>query len=147
MNSSLYPLVIGLVALALATAAGLWLRKRDGLIRESTPQDSNELVSLLTEVGFTAKGPAVVHFSATWCAPCRAVRINAEKVVGDLAGAPFAPQDIEVDIDENPRLASYLKVLSLPTTVIVDRDGGQRFRAAGVPSVADLRTALEPLTS
>jgi hypothetical protein len=36
-------------------------------------------------------------------------------------------------------------VLSLPTTLIFDADGRQRYRASGVPKAADLRSALEPL--
>ncbi|HEU4360364.1 MAG TPA: thioredoxin, partial [Mycobacterium sp.] len=36
-------------------------------------------------------------------------------------------------------------VLSLPTTVIFDAHGRQRYRATGVPTVTDLRSALEPL--
>jgi len=36
-------------------------------------------------------------------------------------------------------------VLSLPTTLIFDVDGRQRYRTSGVPSAADLRSALQPL--
>lgn len=145
MSGSLYPLVIGLAALMLATAAGLWLRKRDGELRHAPIDESAELVALLTEVGFTGRGPAVVHFSADWCAPCKAVARVVGGVVTELAHLPHPPQDLEVDIDENPRLASYLRVLSLPTTFIIERGGAQKFRAAGVPSAADLRGVLEPL--
>jgi hypothetical protein len=52
---------------------------------------------------------------------------------------------VEIDMDENPAAARRLSVLSLPTTFIFDADGRQRYRAAGVPTAADLRSALEPL--
>jgi thioredoxin-like negative regulator of GroEL len=52
---------------------------------------------------------------------------------------------MEIDIDTNPAAAKRFSVLSLPTTFIFDAGGRQRYRSAGVPKVADLRTALEPL--
>jgi thioredoxin-like negative regulator of GroEL len=52
---------------------------------------------------------------------------------------------VEIDMDENPGAARKLSVLSLPTTFIFDADGRQRYRTAGVPKAADLRSALEPL--
>lgn len=36
-------------------------------------------------------------------------------------------------------------MLSLPTTLIFDADGRQRYRSSGVPGAADLRSALKPL--
>ena len=52
---------------------------------------------------------------------------------------------VEIDIDADPAAARRLSVLSLPTTFIFDADGHQRYRAAGVPTAADLRAALAPL--
>jgi len=52
---------------------------------------------------------------------------------------------VEIDMDANPAAARRLSVLSLPTTFIFDAKGHQRYRTAGVPTAADLRTALEPL--
>ena len=45
----------------------------------------------------------------------------------------------------NPDAARRLSVLSLPTTFVFDADGRQRYRASGVPTAADLRSALQPL--
>jgi hypothetical protein len=52
---------------------------------------------------------------------------------------------IEIDIDANPLAARRFSVLSLPTTLILDADGHQRYRTTGVPKAADLRAALQPL--
>jgi hypothetical protein len=51
----------------------------------------------------------------------------------------------EIDIDADPAAARRFSVLSLPTTLIFDADGRQRYRAAGVPTAAALRSALQPL--
>jgi thioredoxin-like negative regulator of GroEL len=52
---------------------------------------------------------------------------------------------VEIDMDANPAAARRLSVLSLPTTLIFDAGGRQRYRASGVPKADDLRSALTPL--
>jgi thioredoxin-like negative regulator of GroEL len=54
---------------------------------------------------------------------------------------------VEVDMDANPEAAKRLSVLSLPTTIIFDAGGHPRYRATGVPTAADLRSALRPFLS
>jgi thioredoxin-like negative regulator of GroEL len=63
------------------------------------------------------------------------------QVCADLPGVAH----VEIDMDANPGPARRLSVLSLPTTIIFDADGRPRYRTTGVPSAADLRSALEPL--
>jgi hypothetical protein len=67
--------------------------------------------------------------------------------LGLSQSAPTVPEvaHVEIDLDANPAAAKQLSVLSLPTTFIFDADGRQRYRASGVPKVADLRSALTPL--
>ena len=94
-----------------------------------------------TDLGLSRTGPTVVHFSAVWCGPCAGVRQVVNQVVADLPDVAH----VEIDMDTNPAAARRLSVLSLPTTFIFDRDGRQRYRTAGVPKAADLRSALVPL--
>jgi thiol-disulfide isomerase/thioredoxin len=82
-----------------------------------------------------------VHFTAVWCGPCAGVRRVVNQVCEDLP----AVAHVEVDMDVNPAAAKRLSVLSLPTTFIFDADGRQRYRVNGVPTAADLRSALVPL--
>jgi thiol-disulfide isomerase/thioredoxin len=126
-----------LAALGGATLIGLVVNRRSGVLREAGPRPEPETADL----GLSDAGPTVVHFSAVWCGPCASVRRVVEQVCEDLP----AVAHVEVDIDANPVAAKQLSVLSLPTTFIFDADGRQRYRSAGVPKVADLRTALEPL--
>ena len=93
------------------------------------------------DLGLSGTGPTVVHFSAVWCGPCAAVRRVVNEVCTDLPGVAH----VEIDMDANPAAARRLSVLSLPTTFIFDGDGRQRYRAAGVPRAADLRSALAGL--
>jgi thiol-disulfide isomerase/thioredoxin len=129
-----------LAALASATAIGVTVNKRSGVLRktgsktDATDQDTSDL-------GLSGTGPTVVHFSADWCGPCASVRRVVDQVCADLPDVAH----VEIDIDANPVAARRLAVLSLPTTFIFDADGRQRYRSAGVPKAADLQTALRPL--
>ena len=124
-------------ALGVAVVVGVLLNRRSGIVRESF----DPLVGDTADLGLSGTGPTVVHFSAVWCGPCAAVRRVVSEVCTDLP----AVAHVEIDMDANPAAARRLSVLSLPTTFIFDGDGRQRYRAAGVPRAADLRSALAPL--
>ena len=136
-------------ALGVAVVAGVLLKRRSGLLRETSgdsPGDSpgdgaTQAPSEIAELGLSRTGPTVVHFSAVWCGPCAAVRRVVDQVCGELPDVAH----VEIDMDANPAAARRLSVLSLPTTFIFDARGRQRYRTAGVPRAADLRSALEPL--
>ncbi|WAC92327.1 thioredoxin family protein [Mycobacterium sp. Aquia_213] len=128
-------------ALALAAVVGWLMTRRSGAIKEvdSGPRQSTGVDT--ADLGLSSTGPTVVHFSAPWCGPCDRVRRVVDQVcdnMGDVA-------HVEVDIDANPAAARRFSVLSLPTTLIFDVNGRQRYRTSGVPKAADLRSALEPL--
>lgn len=124
-------------ALGLAGVAGILHNRRHGVVRDTDhPADLDT-----SDLGLSATGPTIVHFTAAWCGPCAAVRRVIDQVRADLP----AVAHVEIDMDANPAAARRLSVLSLPTTFIFDADGQQRYRTAGVPKAADLRAALGPL--
>ena len=132
-------LVAVLAALVVAAVVGWLLNRRAGQVRATDPTTAGEVDT--SDLGLSADGPTVVHFSASWCAPCTQVRRVVSQVcdgLGDVA-------HVEIDMDANPAAARRLSVLSLPTTFIFDAGGRQRYRAAGVPKADDLRSALAPL--
>ena len=139
MSSSVLVLVVLIVALAVAAVIGLLLTRRSGKLKP-IPLTPVPVVDP-AELGLSTTGPTVLHFSATWCGPCAAVRRVVDQVCGELAGVAH----VEIDMDANPEAARRLSVLSLPTTFIFAGDGRQLYRTAGVPKAADLRAALEPL--
>ncbi|OBG30244.1 thioredoxin family protein [Mycobacterium sp. 852002-51057_SCH5723018] len=124
-------------ALAVATVAGWLLTRRSGRLRTVGPTAATDAADL----GLSASGPTIVHFSAPWCGPCDRVRRVVGQVCDDLGDVAH----VEIDLDANPSAARRFSVLSLPTTLIFDGDGRQRYRSSGVPKAADLRSALEPL--
>jgi thiol-disulfide isomerase/thioredoxin len=129
------------VAAALASAAvvGWLVNRRAGHIRATYPATADEVDT--GDLGLSADGPTVVHFTAPWCSPCTQVRRVVTQVCTDLGDVAH----VEIDMDANPAAARRLSVLSLPTTFIFDAGGRQRYRASGVPKADDLRSALTPL--
>jgi thioredoxin-like negative regulator of GroEL len=128
-------------ALALAALVGWLLTRRAGSVREVRADAAASTEADADDLGLSRTGPTVVHFSAPWCGPCDRVRRVVDQVCNDMG----AIAHVEVDIDANPAAARRFSVLSLPTTLIFDLDGRQRYRASGVPKAADLRSALQPL--
>jgi thiol-disulfide isomerase/thioredoxin len=139
MNSTVVVLTVLVAALGIAYIIGRLLTLRAGLMKEVAPAEPSA-ENDNSDLGLSTTGPTVVHFSATWCGPCAAVRRVVDQVCGDLGVA-----HVELDLDANPVAARRLSVLSLPTTFIFDASGQQRYRTAGVPKSADLREALLPL--
>ena len=128
-------------ALGVAVVAGVLVKRRSGLLRETPGDRATQAPPEIAELGLSRTGPTVVHFSAVWCGPCAAVRRVVDQVCGELPDVAH----LEIDMDANPVAARRLSVLSLPTTFIFDARGRQRYRTAGVPKAADLRSALVPL--
>lgn len=135
--ASAFSVVAIVAAFGLATAVGVLHNRRHGVLRDTA--ESPELDT--SDLGLSATGPTIVHFTAVWCGPCAAVRRVVDQVCLQLPQVAHA----EIDMDANPAVARKFSVMSLPTTFIFDADGKQRYRTAGVPKAADLKAALEPL--
>jgi thiol-disulfide isomerase/thioredoxin len=140
-------ILVSLATFGLAALLGWLLTRRAGSVREvdsglSHAADPDHPDT--ADLGLSRAGPTIVHFSAPWCGPCDRVRRVVDQVcnqIGELGDVGH----VEIDIDANPEAARRFSVLSLPTTLIFDIDGRQRYRASGVPKGADLRSALVPL--
>jgi len=136
-----------IAGMAVAGMVGWWLNRRAGVLRTVRGRGSGADSGGADGAAFLGLDPGVatvVHFSAPWCGPCARLRRVVEQVCSDLDG-PAKVAHREIDIDANPAASQRFSVLSLPTTLIFDGDGRQRYRAAGVPTAAALRSALEPL--
>ena len=132
-------IVAVVAALALAAIIGWLMTRRAGEVRATAPETADKVDT--RDLGLSDSGPTVLHFSATWCGPCKQVRRVVDQVCADLGDVSH----VEIDMDDNPDAAKRLSVLSLPTTFVFDAHGRQRYRTAGVPRADDLRSALTPL--
>src|SRR6201995_3947042 len=98
-------IVAVVAALALAAVVGWLLNRRAGQVRATDPTTAGEVDA--SDLGLSADGPTVVHFSASWCAPCTQVRRVVNQVCDDLGDVTH----IEIDMDANPGAARRLSVL------------------------------------
>ena len=138
MNSSVVVvLAVIIAAFGVAYFIGRLLTLRSGMLRDAKAAADVDT----SDLGLSTTGPTVLHFTATWCGPCAAVRRVVDQVCDELPRVAH----VELDMDANPAIARRLSVMSLPTTIVFDSDGRPLFRMSGVPKAADLRAALEPL--
>lgn len=138
-----YAAIAIVAALAAAALVGWLINRRSGVLRETTDDTAAEMD--VGDLGLSRTGPTIVHFSAVWCGPCAAVRRAVDQVCDEISRRGGSVAHVEIDMDANPAAARRLSVLSLPTTFVFDAEGRQRYRSAGVPKAADLRSVLAPL--
>lgn len=140
MTVHLIGLVAVAAALALAGAAGLWWRRRDG--RFTAPGGDAALVTG-DEVGAPLGARAtLLQFSSEFCAPCRTTRT----LLADLAGTAGDVAHTELDAAEHLDLVRRLDVMRTPTVFVLDRDGRVVRRASGAPRRDEITAALAALT-
>lgn len=85
--------------------------------------------------------PTLVDFYATWCGPCKMMMPIIDKLHYSLSGKATI---LKVDVDKEQTLAAEYAIRSVPTLIIF-KDGEERWRASGVQSAATLLNALEKL--
>ncbi len=83
--------------------------------------------------------PVLVDFSASWCAPCRALSPIVDQVAVDFEGRARV---LKVDVDAAPELAEKYRVQSIPCVLFFSR-GEEVSRFVGLASKAKLTTLLE----
>lgn len=135
------PLAIVLILVALVgatTALGAVWRSRQGRIAHT---DGRTVVRAGDVPGLRrfARGATLLQFSTEVCAPCRVTH----DVLGSVASERSGVSHIDLDVTHRPDLASQFKIMSTPTTLILDRKGVVRARIGGAPRRDDLRAELD----
>ena len=136
--------VITLVAvLAVASAAGFAMRRRQGRFRPATevPEAAAPADSALSAADLGAPLGAratLVQFSTEVCAYCGPTRELLTQVAGERDGVAF----VEIDAAQRMDLTRRLHVLATPTVLVLDALGGIASRASGPLRRADLLTAV-----
>ena len=80
----------------------------------------------------------IVQFSSTFCAPCRATRHVVERAVVTSPGVVY----VDLDVADHTELGERLGIDVTPTVLVLDAAGGLVRRATGVPTLAQVRSAL-----
>ena len=131
-------ILVAVVTLVVASAAGFALRRRDGRFQPAattagatTPTERD----LLAGLGVTP-GPDVtlLQFSTVFCGPCRTTRALCADVARTVPGV----RHLEVDAESHLDAVRALDIWRTPTVLVLDRDGTVVARAAGAPTRAQL---------
>ncbi|QWF80902.1 TlpA family protein disulfide reductase [Amycolatopsis sp. CA-230715] len=123
--------------LAVASAAGLLLRRREGRVKvlDAAP----DLPAAVTEV-LDPERVTLLQISTTFCAPCR----HARAVLSTLADGTDGLRHVDFDVTQRPEVAQQLGVLRTPTTLALGPGGHELLRVGGVPKADSLLDALRP---
>lgn len=143
MGAHLPGIATAVAVLALATLAGLWRRRVDGVLHaipNTGDADGEHLTAadLETELGPRA---TLVQFSSAVCASCDATR----RLLTEETDLRDGVVHVEIDAEQRLDLARQLSVFRTPTVLLLDRDGRIAHRASGAPRRADVRAALDAL--
>jgi thioredoxin-like negative regulator of GroEL len=126
-----------MLALAPLYAAGLVALAALAL-RAGQARQRRHLVGSVVDAG--VPGPAILYFSGTACTICHtAQRPALDRLAPALDGLVTVR---EVDVAAEPSLAQRFKVMSLPTTVVLDAEGRARAVNAGFAPAPLLRRQL-----
>ena len=130
-------------ALLIAGFAGWWLRASNGRIRAAraaTATPADELPEPIRAALDPAAAVTLVQLSTTFCASCR----QADKLLTSFARDTPGVAHIELDITDEPSVATKVGVMRTPTTLALAADGTELLRVGGVPKRETLLDALRP---
>ena len=121
--------------LAVASAAALWWRSRQGTVHAVERAGSLSSATLGAKRGYHA---TFVQFSTPMCAKCPPTAALLTRIADERENVAH----IEIDASERLDLARKLSVMRTPTILVLDGDGMVVARMDGAPSEHQAREAL-----
>ncbi len=122
---------LSITAVILLAMGGLWLGWQYYQIR---------LRQRIQPVEVSEGTPTLLYFSAEYCAPCKFQQAPIVDNLRDKLGEAVVIK--KYDVAEHPDLAGQFKILTLPTTVILNPQGQVKHINHGFASQAKLEAQL-----
>lgn len=112
------------------------------VVKEPEPKKESTTVPVVDQT----KVRRLLHFTATWCGPCKTYQTPAleeMKKVGWKIGKPGTTAHIwSYDWDESPTVLAKYKVDQVPTFILVDGNGKVIHRLTGIRTSLELNKLL-----
>jgi len=147
-------LIVLVVVLAAASAAGFGLRARQGRFRAPKPSSTplgppgrgdsvppTAATSALTAADLGAplgQRATLVQFSTEFCTYCGPTRELLAEVASGRDGVAF----VEIDAADRMDLTRRLRIMSTPTVLVLGADGAIERRSSGRPRKSELLAAV-----
>lgn len=136
---SVVGVIVVVAVLVVATIVGLVVRARSGRVRTTAATAATAGWSLARVVPEPDDRVLLLQLSSPICTPCRQTAAQ----LTELAAAQPGLRHVEVDVGDDPAVASELHVMRTPTTIAFARDGRELLRVSGVPRRRELLEALD----
>ena len=135
-----YGIAALVVALAIATAAGLWVRGSGRRLTRAARPTTVDVPRLgPDDLGaHLGERATLVQFSSAFCQPCRATR----RILDDVSRDVWGVAHVEIDAESHLELVRRLDVRRTPTVLVLDAQGRVVRRASGQPRRVDVIAAL-----
>jgi thiol-disulfide isomerase/thioredoxin len=148
-------LLVLVVVLVAASAAGFGLRARQGRFRQqrpgstslsqgtgradSRPQTASDNALTSADLGAPlGERATLVQFSTEFCTYCGPTRELLAEVASERDGVAF----VEIDAADRMDLTRRLRVMSTPTVLVLGADGAIERRSSGQQRKSDLLAAV-----
>ncbi|MDD2797877.1 MAG: thioredoxin domain-containing protein [Bacteroidales bacterium] len=82
---------------------------------------------------FLGDKPVIIDFYATWCGPCR----KLSPILSEIAQSHPEITVYKVNVDEEPELAQFFSITSIPLVVYIPMKG-KPFKEAGLVAKEDV---------
>ncbi len=131
-----------LFAILLASLlVGFWLKAAQGRIKLA--KSHQNFAQEFNAFGNLGKRATLIQFSTQYCAACPGSRNILTQISDKNQDINF----IEIDAENNIKLARKLKILSTPTILITDTFGEELARITGIPNKKDIENYLTTINS
>ena len=77
----------------------------------------------------------LLKFTASWCPSCK----QQSKILEDFNNIPVE----EIDVEEQFELANEYGIRNLPTMILLDNEGKEKYRFIGVTTLDKIRDFLK----